>query len=123
MVTHLDEYMDFPATSDYDLRAFDSLQQFLGSIEEIECSFAIEFSCGDGKYLSDLYTHEELEKYDGKVCLHTPPRLNAIEVSQSPKQMLAGKKYRFTVKYSPKTEEQIFCINSKKRMTKSNALA
>jgi hypothetical protein len=115
MVTHFDEYMNFPATSDYDLRTFDSLQQFLGSVEEIERSFATEFSCGDGKYLSDLDTHEELEKYDGKVCLLTPPRLNAIEMSQSPKQMLAGKNYRFTVKYSPKTEEQIFYINSKER--------
>jgi hypothetical protein len=115
MDTHFDEYINFPATSDYNLSAFDSLQQLLGSIEEIECSFAIEFSCGDGKYLSDLDTHEELKKYDGKVCLLSPPRLNAIEMSELPKQMLAGKNYRFTMKYSPKTEEQIFYINGKER--------
>ena len=115
METHFDAYINFPATSEYDLGTFDRLHKLLGSVEEIECSFAIEFSCGDGKYLSDLNTKEELEKYDGNVCLLTPPRLNIIKMSMLPEQMKAGKDYRFTIKYSPRTEEQIFLINGKER--------
>ena len=115
METHFDAYMNFPATSEYDLGTFDRLRKLLGSVEDIECSFAIEFSCGDGKYLSDLNTKEEIEKYDGNVCLLTPPRLVVIKMSQVPEQMKAGKDYRFTVKYSPKTEQQIFYINGKER--------
>jgi hypothetical protein len=115
METHFDAYMNFPATSEYDLGTFDRLRKLLGSVEDIEQSFAIEFSCGDGKYLSDLNTKEEIEKYDGNVCLLTPPRLNVIKMSQVPEQMKAGKDYRFTVKYSPKTEQQIFYINGKER--------
>ena len=118
METHFDAYMKFPATSEYDLGTFDRLRKLLGSVEEVECSFAIEFSCGDGKYLSDLNTKEEIEKYDGNVCLLTPPRLNVIKMSMLPEQMRAGKDYRFTVKYNPKTEEQIFYINSKERNRK-----
>lgn len=115
MDTHFDAYMNFPATSEYDLGTFDRLRKLLGSVEDIECSFAIEFSCGDGKYLSDLNTKEEIEKYDGNVCLLTPPRLNVIKMSMLPEQMKAGKDYNFTVKYSPKTEQQIFLINGKER--------
>jgi len=115
MDTHFDAYMKFPATSEYDLGTFDRLRKLLGSVEEVECSFAIEFSCGDEKYLSDLNTKEEIEKYDGNVCLLTPPRLVVIKMSQVPEQMRAGKDYRFTIKYSPRTEEQIFLINGKER--------
>lgn len=115
METHFDAYMKFPATSEYDLGTFDRLRKLLGSVEDIEQSFAIEFSCGNGKYLSDLNTKEELEKYDGNVCLLTPPRLNVIKMSMLPERMKAGKDYRFTVKYSPKTEQQIFYINGKER--------
>ncbi len=115
METHFDAYMNFPATSEYDLGTFDRLRKLLGSVEDIECSFAIEFSCGDGKYLSDLNTKEEIEKYDGNVCLLTPPRLNVIKMSMIPEQMKAGKDYRFTVKYNHKTEQQIFLINGKER--------
>jgi hypothetical protein len=115
METHFDAHMQFPATSEYDLGTFDRLRKLLGSVEDIECSFAIEFSCGDGKYLSDLNTKEEIEKYDGKVCLLTPPRLVVIKMSQIPEQMRAGKDYRFTIKYKPKTEEHIFLINGKER--------
>ena len=115
METHFDAYMNFPATSEYDLGTFDRLRKLLGSVEDIECSFAIEFSCGDGKYLSDLNTKKEIEKYDGNVCLLTPPRLNVIKMSQIPEQMKAGKDYNFTVKYNPKTEQQIFYINGKER--------
>jgi hypothetical protein len=115
METHFDAYMQFPATSEYDRGTFDRLYKLLGSVEAIEQSFAIEFSCGDGKYLSDLNTKEEIEKYDGNVCLLTPPRLVVIKMSQVPEQMRAGKDYRFTIKYSPRTEEQIFLINGKER--------
>ena len=115
MDTHFDAWMKFPATSEYDLGTFDRLHKLLGSVEDIEYSFAIEFSCGDGKYLSDLDTKEEIEKYDGNVCLITPPRLNVIKMSMLPEQMKAGKDYRFTVKYNHKTEQQIFYINGKER--------
>ena len=115
MDTHFDAYMNFPATSEYDLGTFDRLRKLLGSVEDIESSFEIEFSCGDGKYLSDLNTKEEIEKYDGNVCLLTPPRLVVIKMSQVPEQMRAGKDYRFTIKYSPRTEEHIFLINGKER--------
>jgi len=114
METHFDAYMKFPATSEYDLGTFDRLHKLLGSVEDIESSFAIEFSCGDGKYMSLLAT-EEVEKYDGKVCLLTPPRLHTIKMSMLPEQMKANKEYRFTIKYKPKTEEQIFYINGKER--------
>jgi hypothetical protein len=110
--------MNFPATSEYDLGTFDRLRKLLGSVEDIECSFAIEFSCGDGKYLSDLNTKEEIEKYDGNVCLLTPPRFNIIKMSQMSEQMKSNKDYLFTVKYNPKTEEQIFYINRKERSRK-----
>jgi hypothetical protein len=115
METHFDAYMKFPAISEYDLGTFDRLYKLLGSVEEVECSFAIEFSCGDGKYLSDLNTKEEIEMYDGNVCLLTPPRLNVIKMSMLPEQMRAGKDYRFTIKYNHKAEEQIFLINGKER--------
>jgi len=115
METHFDAYMKFPATSEYDLGTFDRLRKLLGSVEAIECSFGIEFSCGDGKYMSLLHTEEEVEKYDGKVCLLTPPRLHAIKMSMLPEQMKADKDHNFTVKYKPKTEEQIFYINGKER--------
>jgi hypothetical protein len=118
METHFDAYMNFPATSEYDLGTFDRLRELLGSVEDIEYSFAIEFSCGDGKYLSDLDTKEEIEKYDGNVCLLTPPRFNIIKMSQMPEQMKPNKDYLFTVKYNPKTEEQIFYINRKERNRK-----
>ena len=118
MDTHFDAYMKFPATSEYDLGTLDRLYKLLGSVEDIECSFAIEFSCGDGKYLSDLNTKEEIEMYDGNVCLLTPPRLNVIKMSMLPEQMKSGKDYRLTVKYNPKTEEQVFYINSKERSRK-----
>jgi hypothetical protein len=116
--THFDAWMRFPVTSEYDHGTFDRLHKLLGSVEDIEYSFAIEFSCGDGKYLSDLDTKEEIEKYDGNVCLLTPPRLNVIKMSQMPEQMKPNKDYLFTVKYNPKTEEQIFYINRKERSRK-----
>jgi hypothetical protein len=115
METHFDAYMKFPATSEYDLGTFDRLRKLLGSVEAIECSFRIEFSCGDGKYMSLLHTEEEIEKYDGKVCLLTPPRFHTIKMSMLPEQMKADKDHNFTIKYKPKTEEQIFYINGKER--------
>jgi hypothetical protein len=118
MEIHFDAFMKFPATSEYDLGTFDRLHKLLGSVEDIECSFAIEFSCGDAKYMSRLHTKEEIEKYDGKVCLLTPPRFHSIKMSMLPEQMKPNKDYLFTVKYNPKTEEQIFYINKKERNRK-----
>lgn len=45
----------------------DMLLEWFSSIENVEHKFNIEYSCGDGKYLSDLSLQEELQ-YDGKVC-------------------------------------------------------
>lgn len=60
------------------------------------------------KDLNDELTDEELEKYDGNVCLDSPPRF-----SESKELFKLNKPYRFTIKYSEKTEEAVFYLNSK----------
>ena len=117
METHYDAYMAFPVsgegyyTSEYYMGSFDRLVKLLTCVEEIEASFDLEFSCGDDKYLSDFSDDDpDLEQYDGKVCLETPPRLGC-----DGDLMTAGKEYNFTVKYDPATEEQIFYIDNKER--------
>jgi len=127
MNTVLDVYLSFPADAETD-RAYDKLHKYVGSVEAIEEAFGIEFSCGDGKFLSDLWewsengeglsatvADEELEKYDGNVCLQTPPRLIPIKMSMIKEQMKADKDYRFTIKYFEKVEEAVFYLNSKER--------
>lgn len=127
MNTVLDVYLSFPADAETD-RSYDKLHKYLGSVEAIEEAFNLEFSCGDGKFLSDLWewsengeglsatvADEELEKYDGNVCLQTPPRLRVIKMSMRPEQMKADKDYRFTIKYFEKVEEAVFYLNSKER--------
>ena len=79
METHFDAWMKFPATSEYDLGTLDRLYKLLGSVEDIEQSFAIEFSCGDGKYLSDLNTKEEIEMYNDEITEITLWNLYAEE--------------------------------------------
>ena len=127
MNTVVDVYISFPADAESE-RAFDKLRDYFTSVEELEESFEIELSCGDGKYLSDFWewsengeglsataADEELEKYDGKICLQTPPRLNAIKMSMRPAQMTPDKYYHFTVKYFEKAEEAVFYLNSRER--------
>jgi hypothetical protein len=122
--------LDAHAEKDYE-----RLVKYCGSVEDVERNFEIEFSCGDGKYFNDFWkwteggalvanwpatpeANEEVFNYDGKVCLLTPPRLNAIKMSMVPEQMKAGKNYRFTIKYSPKVEQEVYYINGKERSRK-----
>jgi hypothetical protein len=125
MSNTLDIYISFPVENDW---AFDKLRKHFDCIEAIEEAFNIEFSCGDGKFLSDHWkwsksrnglsastSDEELEKYDGKVCLLTPPRLLPIKMSMAEEQMLPDKDYRFTIKYFPKFKEEVYYINRKER--------
>lgn len=127
METKFDAIMSFPA-NEYSKGTFDRLVDYMGSVEDIERNFGIEFSCGDGKFLNELWqwsyneqrtkaivSDEEMEKYDGKVCLESIPRFIPLKMSQVVESMKAGKDYRFTIKYSPKTEEEIYYINSRER--------
>lgn len=122
----LDLNLIFPVV--FGQTSFDKLVKYCGSVEDVEQNFEIEFSCGDGKYFSDFWKwteggkglyaaepDEELEKYDGRVCTDTPPRLNSIKMSQVVEQLKAHTIYRFTVKYYPKNEEEVFYINSRER--------
>ena len=116
METKFEAHLIFPLDV-WSQPEYERLAKYCGSVEDVEQNFEIEFSCGDDKYLSDL-EGEELEKYDGKVCTETCPRLNAIKMSMVPEQMRAHKMYRFTVKYSAKTEKEIYYINGKERSQK-----
>lgn len=54
---------------------FNKVHRFVGgSIEKVEEKFGVEFSCGDGKYPSQV-PDSELSQYDGKVSLVFPPPL------------------------------------------------
>lgn len=129
MPNTLDIYISFPVENEWANEwSYNKLCKHFGSVEGVEVAFGIEFSCGDGKFLSDLWkwtksgnglyasaSDEELEKYDGKICLNTPPRLLPIKMSMVEEQMKPNKDYRFTVKYFPKTGEEVYYINSKER--------
>ena len=116
MEIKLDICLNFPLDA-YAEKDYERLVKHCGSVEDLEKNFQIEFSCGDGKYMSDV-SDEELEQYDGNICVITPPRLNAIKMSMMPEQMKAGKNYRFTIKYFPKAEEEVYFINGKERTRK-----
>ena len=107
MTTQVDVYLKFPS-DEWDEEQFNKLHKACGSVEHIERAFEIEFSCGDGKYLNDDLTDEELEKYDGNVSLDFPPRF--VDTNEPLK---VNKPYRFTIKYSEKTEEAVYYINGK----------
>jgi hypothetical protein len=81
--------ISFPTTAENeDLR---QLEKICGSIYMLETCFGIEFSCGDGKYLSDfkrptgeidengdlVYEYDEaaIDKYGENLDLSCPPRL------------------------------------------------
>ena len=129
MEVKLDIALMFPIVSEE--KQYGKLVKYCGSVEDVEENFQIEFSCGDGKYLSDLWKwseggeglyavapDEELEKYDGQVCTNTPPRLNTIKMSMKAEVMKPHTLYRFTAKYFPKNEEIVFYINGKERNRK-----
>lgn len=115
-----DEYLSFPLPP-YMEEDYVALHKACGSVEDIEENFDIEFSCGDGKYLRDLWewsesgdalkavvADEELLKYDGNVCTNHPPRQR-----EEKKMFKLNKPYRFTIKYSEKHEEAVFFLNNK----------
>jgi hypothetical protein len=106
MQTKLTAIITFPTDVDTDPE-YIKLWKYFGSVEHIEQAFQIEFSCGDGKFLSKV-TDEELEKYDGNVCLKTPPKITATT-----KLLRLDKPYTFVVKCNDKTEEETFFLNSK----------
>lgn len=118
--TQVDVYLRFPA-NDWTEQQFDKLAKYFSGVEDIENSFEIEFSCGEGKYIEDFYqwsdneealvctiTDEELERLDGNVCLQHPPRFR-----ETNEPLKLNKDYRFTVKYNDRTEEAVFYLNSK----------
>jgi len=110
MNTQVDIYLSFPADADTK-QSFDELYRYFGSIEAIEIAFEIEFSCGDSKFLSndsDFANEEELEKYDGKVCLQSLPQSHILG-----NLLQANKNYRFTIKYSEISEEEVYYFNGK----------
>jgi hypothetical protein len=129
----LDVVLSFPTDVETN-RVFTKLYKFCGAVEDVENDFGIEFSCGDGKYFSDYWywteggslvanyhtdeEYEEVAKYDGKVCLLTPPRFKQTKRSQVPEQMEQDKRYRFTVKYYEKSQQYVFYINGKERSRK-----
>lgn len=54
-----------------------TLWKFFKNVEEMESLFDIEFSCGDGLFLSDIENNPELfAKYDDAVDYQFPPRFN-----------------------------------------------
>lgn len=123
--TVLDIYLQFPLPPHQE-EDYAELHKACGSVEDIEENFDIEFSCGDGKYLRDLWewsesgdslkavaADEELEKYDGNVCTNHPPRHR-----ENKKQFKVDKPYRFTIKYSEKNEELAFFLNSRETFSK-----
>lgn len=66
---------DLPEDIEYATKLF-------GCIESIESLFDIEFSCGDGLFISDIEDMEDadlMQKYDGMVCLKAI-RINGDEV-------------------------------------------
>lgn len=110
MDTQVDVWVSFPADADSE-DSYNDLHKYFGSVEAIEIAFEMEFSCGDGKFLSndsDFADDQELGKYDGNVCLQSPPQSHVTR-----KLLKANKDYRFTVKYSEKTEEEVYYLNSK----------
>jgi hypothetical protein len=110
MSVQLDVYMSFPADADTE-QALNKLHKYFGSVEAVERAFEIEFSCGDGKFLSDdsdFVDEEELGKYDGEVCLQSLPQSFILG-----NLLQANKKYRFTVRYYEQTEELAYLFNGK----------
>jgi hypothetical protein len=110
MSVQLDVYMSFPSDADTE-QAFNKLHKYFGSVEAFERAFEIEFSCGDGKFLSDdsdFANEEELGRYDGEVCLQSLPQSFILG-----NLLQANKRYQFTVRYYEQTEELAYLFNGK----------
>ena len=128
METLFDAYISFPA-DEYVEQTVDRLCELLdGNIERVEEDFEIEFSCGDGKFITDFWDdteggaivanfhtdeeYDEVAKYDGKTCLLSPARFWYTK-----ELFKLNKDYRFTVKSFDRGDhtEVRFYINGKER--------
>lgn len=91
---------------------------FCGCVESVENKFGIEISCGDGKFLNDLWeqwrlgtgtiSDEEFGKYDGEVDWAYPPR------DRETKDLLSNRTHSFVVKMD-KDERLHYYLDSKKK--------
>lgn len=91
------------------------MRKCFGAIEELEDAFDMEFSCGDGLYLSDIEDDDSLlAKYDGSVCTDSMPRH-----CYDGKEFIPGKYYRFTAKYFESLGTIVFYLNGKKTSERS----
>jgi hypothetical protein len=109
----LDIYLTFPITPDQESE-FEKLGKYFGAIEELENAFDIEFSCGDGLFLSDIEDDDSLlAKYDGKVCTDSMPRHR-----YDGKEFIRRKFYHFTAKYFETLGTVVFYLNGKKTSEK-----
>jgi len=115
MSTVFDIYLSFPLTPNME-QDFEKLYKACGSIEGVELAFNMEFSCGNGLYLSDIEDDEELlGKYDGEVCTNSVPRER-----NDGKEFRANKPYRFTIKYLERDEELVYYLNGKETFRKDS---
>lgn len=111
--TVFDIYLMFPLTEDQE-SDYNELYKACGSVEHIEQAFDIEFSCGNGLYLSDIEDDEKLlHQYDGEVCTDSMPRHQV-----DGKEFKPGKNYRFTIKYLEQDEELVYYLNGKETFRK-----
>jgi hypothetical protein len=117
-IARLDVSLTFPL-SEANKKDYRKLYEYCDSVEDFERNFGLEMSCGDGLYYSDFYkwsetgealravvTNEVLDKYDGEVCTQTPPRNKTTLIPFE-----AGVSYRFSIKYFPRQEEDVFYLN------------
>ena len=115
MKTILDLQIKFSPDYDYS-EEIDELIDFCGCVEYIESNFGIEISCGDGKFLSDLWklwmkgeiSKEEFSKYDGEVDWSYPPR------DAETGDLLSNRAHSFVVKMD-KEEYLHYFLDGKKK--------
>lgn len=113
----LDLRIKFSPEYDYS-EEIDELVDFCDSAEGVENKFGIEISCGDGKFLSDLYdqwrlgtgtlSDEEFRKYDGEVDWTYPPR------DRETTNLLSNRAHSFVVEMD-KTERLRYYLDGKKK--------
>lgn len=120
MKTILDLRIKFSPEYDYS-EEIDELISFCRCVESVENKFGIEISCGDGKFLNDLWSqwrldrysletpsYEEFAKYDGKVDWTYPPR------DFETKKLLSNRAHSFVVKMD-KDEYLHYYLDGKKK--------
>lgn len=110
--TVLEVFLSFPM-SQYLEDQFEELYKACGSTEAVEEAFDIEFSCGDGLYLSDIEDDALVDRYDGKVCTDSLPRHRL-----DGKEFVRNKVYQFLIKYLEKNEELVYYLNSREMSRK-----